>query len=69
MKPSKISKTFCAWHATEWFDSFPVNVFFIDAMEHLYSEEAPNSSAQTKNKEEGGKRWKFVCGDWQQICA
>ena len=38
---------------TEWIDSFPVAVYLTDAMVQLYSEEKPNSSAQTKHKEEG----------------
>ena len=38
-------------------------------MEHLYSEEASSSSAQTKHKEEGEKRRKLDCDDRQRIGA
>ena len=38
-------------------------------MEHLYSEEAPNSSAQTKHKEEGETRRQLDSDDRQRIGA
>ena len=38
-------------------------------MKHLYTEEAPNSSAQTKHKEEGEKSRKLDSDDWQRIGA
>ena len=39
----------CYW--IDWF--IPVAVYLTDAMERLYCEEAPNSLAQSKHKEEG----------------
>jgi len=69
MKPSKNSNTFCARHVTEWIDSFPVAVYLTDTMDHLYSEEAPSTSAQTKRKEKGENRRKPVSGDRQRISA
>ena len=54
---------------TEWIDLFPVAVYLTDAMEHLYSEEAPSSSVQTKHKEEGEKRQKLDSDDRQRIGA
>ena len=46
-----------------------LTVYLTDATEPLCSEVAPNSSAQTKHKEEGEKRRKLVPDDRQWIAA
>ena len=52
---------------TEWIDSFPISVYVSDAMGHnvMYSQadQIPNSSSQTKHKEECNKRRKLEFDD------
>ncbi|KAG1662802.1 hypothetical protein GQR58_020746 [Nymphon striatum] len=52
---------------TEWIDSFPISVYLSDAMEHLYSDQTPKSSPQTKHKEEGVEWQKLDLDDREKI--
>ncbi len=54
---------------TEWIDSFPISVYLSDAMDHLYSDDIPDSSGLTKHKEEGEKRRKLDSDDRERIAA
>ena len=56
---------------TEWIDSFPISVYVSDAMEYMYSQadQLPNSSSQTKNKEEGNKRRKLDFDDRETVSS
>ncbi|KAG1713969.1 hypothetical protein GQR58_002027 [Nymphon striatum] len=51
----------------EWIDSFPISVYLSDAMEHLYSDQSPKSSPQTKHKEENVEWQKLDLDDREKI--
>ena len=54
---------------TEW--SFPISAYVSYAMEHMHSQadQIPNSSPQTKHKEEGNKRRKLDFDDREDISS
>ena len=54
---------------TEW--SFPISAYVSDAMEHMTSQtdQLPNSSSQTKHKEEGNKRQTLDFDDREDISS
>ena len=56
---------------TEWIASFPIPVYVSDAMGHMYSQadKLPNSSTQTKHKEEGNKRRKLEFDDRETLSS
>ena len=56
---------------TEWIDSFPISVNVSDAMGHMHSQadQLPNSSSQTKHKEEGNKRRKLAFDDREPLSS
>ena len=71
-KPSKgglKGMTLSPEQIAEWIDSFPISSYLSDAMDNLYSEQAPASSAQNKHKEEGKKRQKLDADDRERITA
>lgn len=54
---------------SEWIDSFPISAFLSDDMESLHLEQAWNSTAQMKHKEEGEKRQKLDADDRARIAT
>ena len=56
---------------TEWIDSFPISVYVSYDMGHMYSQadQLPNSSSQTKHKEEGNTRRKLEFDDRETLSS